>query len=471
MNQQELPKLEHALIKLVGVFKYSKKTFPRHATEKLAYKSMPKIILPNSMAAAERNDAIKDSETFLKNNYYKEFRGVLLTGDADSKNTEVEKKQETRVLLRERELKAAFKGKDNNGNDCLLGFSSPRQELFLFPDEVGMFSIQLVPDDFSLTGASDMINKARQFNSELNTGTDDNAEFQNWISSEVLGGISITGKSVEADEFSGSKLKVFAVYDIEKQPHVQSASDLRDLLFEMGTVSKLGSVSSNAHYAPSSDYYSKIESENFFSAFKNYEMLALLDSFSVLGFGNYKDLEDKDFYTFNTWFKTYFSMYIFTLYIRYSLYRHNVHFREDPLKQRDEFKEFLVQYNLRHISFNFLPNLIFEHMRKAMLIDEEIELFEKRLESLAQKVQEQQEKKQAALLGLISALSTLQSIDPVKAVYKQAKTSLGLPEGLFWTILVLMGLGLGWTAFWFFMPFVYRKTVKKIKTKLGLSTR
>jgi hypothetical protein len=432
---------------------------------------MPKIILPDGMAAAERKDAIKDSETFLKNNYYKEFRGVLLTGDADDKNAEGEKKQETRVLLRERELKAAFKGKDKEGKDCLFGFSSPRQELFLFPDEVGIFSIQLVPDDFSLTGASDLINKARQFNSQMDAGMDDKIEFQNWISSEVLGGISITGKSVEADEFSGSKLKVFAVYDIEKQPHVQSASDLRNLLFEMGTVSKLGSVSSNAHYAPSSDYYSKIESENFFSAFKNYEMLALLDSFSVLGFENYKNLEDKDFYTFNTWFKTYFSMYIFTLYIRYSLYRHNVHFREDPLKQRDEFKDFLVQYNLRHISFNFLPNLIFEHMRKAMLIDEEIELFEKRLESLAQKVQEQQEKKQAALLGLISALSSLQAIDPVMAGLKQVKGSLGWSESLFWSLLATLVLFLGWAGFWFFMPFAYRKIVKKIKNRLGLSIR
>ena len=206
MNQPELPKLNHALIKVVGVFKYNKKTYARHATEKLGYISMPKIILPDGMAAAERKDAIKDSETFLKNNYYKEFRGVLLTGDADDKNTEGEKKQETRVLLRERELQAAFKGRDKS-----IGFSSPRQELFLFPDEVGIFSIQLVPDDFSLTGASDLINKARQFNSQMDAGMDDKIEFQNWISSGVLGGISITGKSVEADEFSGSKLKVFAV--------------------------------------------------------------------------------------------------------------------------------------------------------------------------------------------------------------------------------------------------------------------
>ena len=466
MSQPELPKLNHALIKVVGVFKYNKKTYIRHATEKLGYKSMPKIILPDGMAEAERKDAIKDSETFLKNNYYKEFRGVLLTGDADDKNAEGEKKQETRVLLRERELKAGFKGRDKS-----IGFSSPRQELFLFPDEVGIFSIQLVPDDFSLSGASDLINLARQFNSKISEENNDKLEFHHWISREVLGGIAITGPTVEADDFSGSKLKIFAVYDIEKQDHIESASDLRHLLYEMGTVSRIGSVKSNAHYAPSTDYYSRIESENFFSAFKNYEMLALLDSFSVLGYGNYRDLEDKDFYTFNTWFKTYFSLYIFTLYIRYSLYRHNVHFREDPLKQRDEFKDFLVQYNLRHISFNFLPNLIFEHLRKALLIDEEIELFEKRLESLAQKIQEQQEKKQAALLGLISALSSLQAIDPVMAGYKQVKTNLGLPEGLFWTLLAIIILGLGWTAFWFFMPFVYRKTIKKIKSKLGLSIR
>ncbi len=200
-------------------------------------------------------------------------------------------------------------------------------------------------------------------------------------------------------------------------------------------------------------------------------MLALLDSFSVLGFGNYKDLEEKDFYTFNTWYKTYFSLYIFSLYIRYSLYRHNVQFREDPLKQREEFKDFLVQYNLRHISFNFLPNLIFEHMRKALMIDEEIELFEKRLESLAQKVQEQQEKKQAALLTIISALSTLQAIDPVMAGYKKIKASIGLPEAVFGSLLVTLILGLAWTAFWFFMPFAYQKFIKKVNSRIGLTYR
>ncbi len=69
MSQQDLPKLEHALIKVVGVFKYSKKTYIRHATQNLGYKSMPKIILPDGMAAADSQKAIKDSETFLKNNY------------------------------------------------------------------------------------------------------------------------------------------------------------------------------------------------------------------------------------------------------------------------------------------------------------------------------------------------------------------------------------------------------------------
>jgi hypothetical protein len=220
--------------------------------------------------------------------------------------------------------------------------------------------------------------------------------------------------------------------------------------------------------APSEDYFNQVIAENYFSAFQNYEMLALLDSFTVLGYGNYCECEE-DYGTFNTWFRSYFSLYVFNLYIRYSLYRHNVNFRKDPLKQRDEFTAFLIHFNLRHVSFNFLPNLIFDRMRKALGVEEEIQLFEKRLGSLAQSIQEQQEKKQAVLLTIISVLSSLQAVDPILGFFNKTKQLSGIPEVLFWILFGFILVVLGGLAFWFFLPFTFRKVIKRIKKKIAFS--
>ena len=73
-----------------------------------------------------------------------------------------------------------------------------------------------------------------------------------------------------------------------------------------------------------------------------------------------------------------------------------------------------------------------------MGIDDEIEHFESRLNSLATKIQEDQDKRQAILLGVISALSSISAIEPIISVLDNFQKSSGMSIIVFYSIFSLL---------------------------------
>ena len=63
---------------------------------------------------------------------------------------------------------------------------------------------------------------------------------------------------------------------------------------------------------------------------------------------------------------------------------------DSSVKIRDEFESFLNTYNISHISYNFLPNLIAEKHRKSLQIDSELEKFQDRINRISQEIQEKE---------------------------------------------------------------------------------
>jgi hypothetical protein len=245
----------------------------------------------------------------------------------------------------------------------------------------------------------------------------------------------------------------------------------KELLFELGTNAPLGTISKKSFLAPSDQYYNQIMDENCFSAFRNYEMLALMDSFTVLGAGNYQKLEPENYKPFNNWSKVYFALYIYNLYLRYSLFRFNANYLTDPVKYRGQFEEFLNYYNLKHISFNFLPNIIFEKMRHALGVEDEIEQFEKRLKNLALSIQEQQEKRQAFLLTIISVLSSLDAIDLIIGKLHAIQIKSGLSPVVFILVMFVVLLVAANFLVRFLFPIMYEKYRKRITKAIYASKR
>jgi hypothetical protein len=110
----------------------------------------------------------------------------------------------------------------------------------------------------------------------------------------------------------------------------------------------------------------------------------------------------------------------------------------DSVKVRDEFETFLNNYNLSHISYNFLPNLIFHQHRKSLQIDEELEKFQERINRISQAIQEEQQKRSNLLLGIVGAMTSISSVEPILGVLDETRTKLNWNSPLFYTLTGLL---------------------------------
>ncbi len=71
----------------------------------------------------------------------------------------------------------------------------------------------------------------------------------------------------------------------------------------------------------------------------------------------------------------------------------------------DEFYEFNKHYNPSHISYNFLPTVIFRKIRQSLAINDEIKLLKEGIERANQKDQEKRNKMINNILTLIALLA------------------------------------------------------------------
>ena len=200
--------------------------------------------------------------------------------------------------------------------------------------------------------------------------------------------------------------------------------------------------------------------KNKISIFNNWESLCLFDSFTTIGNGVLFSDDNK-----KTWEDTYFRVYLFRLFFKYNLYRYNSDLHGNTLQLRNQFEQFLNQYNLSHISFNFLPNEIFNKIGVALKLDEELNTFQTRINRISTAIQEEKQSRTNALLQFVSVLGGLGSVMPVYDGLLLAKKYLGLNNLVFYTLLVLILLCIGLGLLAFLMPELVKKIKKKIFIK------
>ncbi len=444
--QSKLPTLNAALIKVVGVFSYNKKDI--HTFNQMGYENLP--IMGRNVI---EKDKIEKDNTYIRDYYYAEFAELFFSNEKNDKCTSTQKY-----------LKKEFRFDFIKGDKLIPAVIINPELYFLKNNSTGLFSLtfKLIEKDFNYL--SDITFCASSFDFEINENNTKIA-FHEWISTNVLGGIKLRGKKIETDKFSGSKFKVYSIIDVlEKEEDSYYNRDF--LLFDIATRSKIGSIVDNGYFAPSKQYYDEIMQDSI-SVFNNYKGLALLDSFTIIGNNLYpaEVIDERDLMTQNTFNRIYFSIYIFNLFVRYNLFKFNATFKTEPKEKRDEFQQFLSDYNFKHISFNFLPNIFFNKMRNAMGIDNEIEHFESRLDSLATKIQEDQDKRQAILLGVISALSSISAIEPIFSFLDNFQKSSGISIIVFYSIFSLLGVSLALGVLAFLFPRLFKKIVNSIKNK------
>ncbi len=367
----------------------------------------------------------------LQDYLYPDFRKVMFGDAKDEHHVRFSNSDRRRFNL------VISKGDDLSTHSVFV----VRCELYLFRGHIGLFSlkIELEPDQ-TIGVISDILNKIRNFNAK----DSDNNEWHNWISKNYLTGIvlrSTEKNPVEADEFSGSKFKLFTAYDLEF-----NEEDRPGLLYDMGTVSPINSGKGLTGLSPDPEYFNQLL-QNRVAAFKNWEALCLFDGFCAIG---HKFLLDRDGLLKKDWDETYFRIYLFRLFFKYNLYRYSTLVsKEDSdkaVEYRDQFEDFLNHYNISHISFNFLPNMIFEKVGNALQLQSEVDMFRERIRNLSTAIQEQKQAKTNMLLQAVTALSGLGFLVDINSYLHQIQkfthlSMLGIYL-LLGSILLVVGFGI-----------------------------
>ena len=360
---------------------------------------------------------------FSKDYFYPEFRKQFFSSD----------KARHKILIKNHHdaLKVnLFEFKRNSeteiAKDIALCIKDSR--LDLFEDGFGMFTlnIQIDADSITLFQYSDACYLTRNFESKIK-----NSKYEKWhelIENEILLGSLTKGKSVLVDEYSGSKYKLYMVVDI---PELQQKETIKPLLFDIGTVSMIGSANGNTYFSMDKDYIKQLVKHNSISVFNNWEGLALLDTFSVVG----NKILDTDWKLF-TYTSIYHSIYLYGLFIKYELFKHNYDISDLDEDKREDFQDFIAKYYYNYLSYNFLPTEIYNKIRLSLDIEKELNLLNEKIVAVGQRIQEEQQDRTNKILGIVTVLSSLSSAQPVYDYLIIGQKILGWNVAFYWTVTI-----------------------------------
>lgn len=435
-------KANAAIIRVVGIFeeKYSKKLEQR--LQKIGYK---KEML---------QDATKG---FLKNTFYPEFRDLMFLGEEESSAQVFQLQHVPSITF----LKKA------GANIIEISTNIQQVEVFLFENGLHFFALELDPKELELSKLSDLMFCARSFETKMKN-QDLEITWVDWIEKNYLDNIQISSKSdkkIHVDEFSGSKFKLFTVVDLPENENNIDIVTRENLLYDLGSVAQIGTAGGQSYFSPSDAYFNTLMDDKI-AVFNNYTILPLFDTFTVLGNSLITSNNESSIpYLKATWTQTYFRIYLFNIFMKYNLFRYNLEMGDDSVKVRDEFESFLNTYNLSHLSYNFLPNLIFHQHRKCLQIDEELEKFQERINRISQAIQEDQQKRSNLLLGLVGAMTSISGLQPVLEYLEVGRKTVNMGYYSYYPLVLIIVILAGLPLLAYLFPEKKKKLLRKWKQR------
>lgn len=260
-------------------------------------------------------------------------------------------------------------------------------DMYHFPQQIGMFTFRAdfaEKDKVSFSLVSDFINKMRSLSAELILNNGEKLTVRQLAEKYILRGLRVEDQHWDT---YNPQLKSYCQADI---PTDIPDEELDNLLYDLGNVAPLGSASGKGGLAPSDQYFEHLMENHSISVFKNWKALALNDTFTRISI-NFPD-------NFHTWTNDYFNIYIYCLYLKFNLFLINselsditiIHKKTQAV--RDRFLEFINDYNLSHISYRFLPNLLMHKVSGALDIQSELDKMELKVSRLNTVMQEKRDK-------------------------------------------------------------------------------
>jgi len=396
----------------------------------------------------------KSYYSYIRSNYYNSFKEVAFSGEENlldkkiSGNSADKQAEEYQEFLKNKNILRHITLPVKAGNYSVnyknfqtqetkpIYFAVDFIDIYLYPDGIGIFTIKThltnnnERDDFWHL-YSDFSSVIRLINTNI---TLDTKVYKNIYELLNIGTIN------QEHDFN-TKLKMYSVIEKEQNDNAGN-SGVDELLFELGTVSKINTVKSDDFMAPSEDYYSRIISENKISVFKNWTALALFDSFTALiDHPKRENGTEESLFITKNFEKYYFPVYIHNLYLKYELYKTNYEMsrsKEDS-NLRNKYIELINQYYITNISYNFLPNEINTKILQALDIHDEIEFMQNKIETISQYIEEQSERESNRILNFLSVISVISAVWDGISFWEKLRTA-GPEDKIFVTVSLIVSL-------------------------------
>lgn len=418
-------KIENYILKITGVFNYDNNFISK--SEKQNYEEIK--------YSTSELDGFKDY-------FYPDFRKQFFSN---------EKTRHTILVKKEFDNSSIVLSKLNKESKIKVIES----RLDLFEDGFGLFTLQIIIDydDINLFNFSDAAFLTRNFETPIL-----NNNYQKWheyIDNEILLGSITKGNTIKVDEYSGSKYKLFMILDL---PDLTEKEEMNYVLFDIGTLSRIGSAIVNSYDSMDKNYIDQLIKNNSISVYNNYKGLALLDTFTVVG-NKILDIQwKKDLYG-----SVYHGIYLYCLFLKYDLFKYNFEIADLDEDKRTNFQDFLNKYYYSYISYNFLPTEIYSKIKIALDIDKELKLLNEKIISVSQKIQEEQQDRTNKILGVVTVLTTISSIEPIYDYIIEGQKLVNWSVEVYWITIFTVVFALGIAACFYVFGKNILKWINKLK--------
>lgn len=301
------------------------------------------------------------------------------------------------------DFRVQFKG---NELSCLVDYV----DIFLYPRGEGMFSLKARVDKNdkgadTLEDVSALQCALRELYTHVRVNQAKPIPVGSWLDSMLFGyWPELEFPHLVSDHYYCNKLKSFCALELGENALLPE--NLGHILYELGTVSPIGSSSTPGPMKPAESYFQEILDHNRISVFDNWSGLSLFDTFTLLF-----HQPQRSYSLMHNAESFYLPIYIHSLYLKLILFKTNAEIANEHvlsrknLKLRDWFIEVRNDFDLSQISYNFLPNLINNRMRFSLGICEELQFLESKVETINNYISEKQEQSTNRVLTILSVLA------------------------------------------------------------------
>lgn len=203
---------------------------------------------------------------------------------------------------------------------------------------------------------------------------------------------------------------MFYIYQVVKLPQKGDSvfHDYGDrLLYELTTIlddDTIGMMTNPNHsFYPASQYYENFMKKSMLKVYNDWSALVTIDTFCVLMKSSLRA------FNYEQWEDERFKLFLNSVLLKNYLVKCNEKFQTEPVTTttKDGFLKFERIFNLRTVSYNSLPQLIYEKIRRSFEIEEELALVNQKISQFSDNRNQQKDRILNYVLAFIALLSVI----------------------------------------------------------------